>query len=177
MGPDDRAWHGRRRPDMRVAFVVLLTGACLVAVAVYRWTLGTAFDWFFLGVFLLFLFIYVFLVLATAYEVTVALAGDELQVTVVEYLAGRRMQERVEAVPRWRMAKIRERRVGELVHNTKVEDAGGRTLVAFPRFLSLEEHDAMVEAIIGWGNQPPAPSSPSSSASGDGDGSREADAR
>ena len=154
---------------MRIAYVVLFIGACLVAVAVYRWFTGTEFNWFFLFVFLLFLFIYLFLVLATSYEVTVGVVGDELQVTVVEHVAGRKMQDRLESVPRWRMAKLREITMGELAHTIKIEDAGGKTLVAFPRFLPLGEHDAMIKAIIEWGNQPP-PSSSSSSTPSDGEG-------
>lgn len=163
MGPDDRAWQGKRTPNMRIAYVVLFIGACLVAVAVYRWTTGTEFNWFFLLVFLLFLFIYLFLVLATAYEVTVALVDDELQVTVVEHVASRRMKERLDSVPRWRMAKLREITMGELAHTIKIEDAGGKALATFPRFLPLGEHNAMIKAIIEWGDQPPSPSSSSTS--------------
>jgi len=139
---------------MRIAYSVLFIGACLVAVAVYRWFSGTDFNWFFLLVFLLFLFIYLFLVLATSYEVAVALAGDDLQVSVAENVAGRRMHQREDSVPRWRVAKLREITMGELAHTVRIEDAGGKALVAFPRFLPLVEHDAMIGEIIDWGNQP-----------------------
>ena len=76
MGIDDRTWAGVRTPNKRIASFVLLIGACLVAIAIYRWSTGGEFNWFFLIVFLLFLFIYVFLVQSTAYEFLVSIEGE-----------------------------------------------------------------------------------------------------
>ncbi len=153
MGTEDRTWTGVRTPNKRIAFFVLLIGACLVAVAVYRWSTGGDFNWFFLIVFLLFLFIYVFLVQSTAFEFVVTIKGEVLIVHVIERLWTWTLSEREESVPRWRMARLREITMGELAHTVKIEDASRKTLAQFPRFLPLSEHDAMIREIIDWGNQ------------------------
>ena len=153
MGTDDGTWTGLRTPNKRIAFFVLLIGACLVAVAVYRWSTGGDFNWFFLIVFLLFLFIYVFLVQTTAFEFAVTIKGEVLIVHVIERLWTWTLSEREESVPRWRMARLRETTLGDLAHTVKIEDASRKTLVQFPRFLPLVEHDAMIRVIIEWGNQ------------------------
>ena len=152
--PAGRTWRGRRTPNRRIAILVLTVGALLVAVAAYRWTTGKDFNWFFLVVFLLFLFIYVFLVLSTSYEVEVSIRGEEIHVLVSERILDWVSQSREESVPRWRMARLRETTLGEIAHTVRIEDASRRSLVAFPRFLSMDEHDAMIATIIEWGNQP-----------------------
>ena len=152
--PTDRTWRGSRTPNRRIALSVLAVGVGLVAVATYRWMTGRDFNWFYLVVFLLFLFVYVFLVLSTSYEVEVTIRGEELRVVVAERILDWVHQTRGEDIPRWRMAKLRESTVGELAHTVRVEDASGGTLVTFPRFLGLEEHEAMIASIIHWGNQP-----------------------
>lgn len=152
--PAERTWRGSRKPNRRVALSVLAVGAGLVAVATYRWMTGTDFNWFYLVVFLLFLFVYVFLVLSTSYEVEVTIRGEEMRVVVAERILDWVHHTRGESIPRWRMAKLRESTMGELAHTVRVEDASGGTLVAFPRFLALGEHEAMIATIIDWGNQP-----------------------
>ena len=166
--PPRRTWRGRRTPNRRIALLVLSVGGFLVAVATYRWTTGKDFDWFFLVVFLLFCFIYVFLVMSTSYEVEVSIRGEELHVLVSERILDWVSQNRGESIPRWRMAKLRETTLGEIAHTIRVEDASGRSLVAFPRFLPMDEHDAMITTIVEWGNQPSqsSPGGASSSTSG-----------
>ena len=153
MGTDDRTWTGVRTPNKRIALFVLLIGACLVAIAVYRWMTGGDFNWFFLIVFLLFLFIYVFLVQSTAFEFDVTIKGEVLIVHVIERLWIWTLSEREESVPRWRMTRLREITMGDLAYTVKIEDASPKTLAQFPRFLPLGEHDAMIREIIDWGNQ------------------------
>ena len=153
MSTDDRTWTGTRTPNKRIAFFVLCIGACLVAVAVYRWSTVGDFNWFFLIVFLLFLFIYVFLVQSTAYGFMVVIKGEDLFVHVTERLWIWTLSAREESVPRWMMSRLREITLGDLAHTVKIEDASRKTLVQFPRFLPLDEHDAMIREIIDWGNQ------------------------
>ena len=54
------------------------------------------------------------------------------------------------------MARVVERVMAPNIHTVRIEDGSGRTLVSFPRFLEITEHDRMVRGLLRWGDQDPS---------------------
>ena len=151
----DLKWSGRRTPSKRLALFVLAVVAVLVLLAYYEITYqDREVNLAFLAILIMFAIIYAALVLTAYAEVTLELQDETLVLKGEEHAVGKRIRERTSRVDRHRMAKLVERNAGAGVLIVRIEDEQGRRLLTFPKFLEEREHDAMVAAILEWGNRP-----------------------
>ncbi len=152
---DERTWTGRREPNKALAWTVIAIGTCLVVVAVFQvvyW--DTAVNLWFLAMVVVGMLAYGAISFTSFAEMEVALGGEVLSYTKREWSLGRVIREDTIVLQRARMAKVVERSAGLGVRVVRFEDAHGRRLLVFPEFLSPNEHNTMMEAILEWGNQP-----------------------
>ena len=153
----DRSWRGKRTPNRSLALAVIAIAVALLAIAAFRWSyLGEPVNLWFMAVFVVFLIVYSALVLTSHVEVVMGLGPDTLVLDVTEHAVGRRVRHRTHRVRRTRMARVVERVMAPNIHTVRIEDGSGRTLVSFPRFLDVGEHDLMVRALLEWGGQDPS---------------------
>ena len=147
-------WSRRTKTKPHLALLVLAVAIGLAVITVLLDRISfTSSDLVYIGLAVGGSIILVLLVTFSWTEVTVELEGDTFAVeTRAGILGHARLYER--RVPRERMVKIKERGIPGLVETVVVLDREGRTLAAFPRFLDEEEHEAMIAAILEWGNQP-----------------------
>jgi hypothetical protein len=157
-----RTWTGRRKPNTGLAWAVIAIGTGLLAVTVFQvfyWDVSVN-PWF-LALVILGMLAYGAITFTSSVEMVVELGEEELSYTKREWSVGRVIREHTSTVERSAMSKVVERNAGFGVRVVRFEDAHGRRLLVFPEFLSPDEHDGMMEAIMEWGNQTP-PSSPGS---------------
>lgn len=160
----DLTWRGTRTPNRSLALGVFAIAIALLSIAVFRWSyLGDPVNWWFMTVFVVFLLVYAALVLTSLVDVTLELGEDAIIIDVREHAVGRQVRQRTHRVRRTRMARVVERVMSPNIHTVRIEDGSGRTLVSFPRFLDIDEHDRMVRAILVWGDHDPSKEVPGSS--------------
>ena len=156
----ESTWTGRREPNTALAWTVIAIGTGLVAVALFQvvyWDVPVN-PWF-LAMVVIGMLAYGAISFTSHAEMEVALGGEVLSYTKRERSLGRVIGEDTIEVERAWMVKVVERNAGLGVRVVRFEDAQGRRLLVFPRFLPPDEHDTMMEVILEWGNQPsPSPS-------------------
>jgi hypothetical protein len=156
-----RTWTGRREPNTSLAWTVIGIGAGLLAVAVYQVLYWDAtMNLWYLALLVAGMVAYAAITFTSYVEMEVDLGEEELTYTKREWSVGRVVREVRSTLERSRLAKVVERNAGLGVRVVRFEDADGRRLLVLPEFLDMKEHDAMIAAIIAWGDQePPSPSS------------------
>jgi hypothetical protein len=157
---EPRAWSGRREPNTSLAWTVIGIGTGLVAVSIYQvlyW--DASLNPWFLALLVGGMVAYAAISFTAFVEMEVALDGEELTYTKREWSLGRVVREVSSSLERSRLAKVVERNAGLGVRVVRFEDAYGRRLLVIPEFLDVKEHDAMIAAVIEWGDQDPSSSS------------------
>ncbi len=159
-GGEPLAWKGRREPNQSLAWTIIAIGTGLLVVALYQvYFLDASVNLWFLTMLVLGLLAYAAISLSAFVEMEVTSDGETLSYTKREWSVGYEIRKDTISVERSRISKVVERNAGLGVRVVRVEDVNGRRLLTFPEFLRPDEHDAMISAIVEWGNQAPSSAS------------------
>ena len=160
-GDGPTRWTGRRDPNTSLAWGVIAIGTGLLAVVAYQVAYqGAEVEAWAVVLIVVAMVAYGAISFTSHVEVEVALRGEELVLTRGEWSLGRLVRESSSSLDRSRMTRVVERNAGLGIRVVRFEDAAGRRLLTFPEFLGADEHDAMMAAILEWGDQAPSSAGP-----------------